>query len=100
MAWENTWRNTMAEMVLKLSRDPSSGRPVVVVELHSDADSLPFEHEESHRKIIENLIGRGLIGQGEDPELIISRADKKGNPLPPEGETTPASEPHKQAGGR
>jgi len=90
----------MAEMVLKLSRDPESGRPVVVVELHSDSDSLPFEHEDSHRKIIEELIGRGLIGSGEDPKLIISRADKKGNSLPVEGHTGSESdrETGKQAG--
>ena len=85
----------MAEMVLKLSRDPASGRPVVVVELHSDSDSLPFEHEDSHRKIIEEL-----IGSGEDPKLIISRADKKGNSLPVEGHTGSESdrETGKQAG--
>ena len=72
----------MAEMVLKLSRDPASGRPLVVVELHSDADSLPFEHEEAHRKILEQLIGKGLIGVGEDAELVITRSDKAGNVLP------------------
>ena len=72
----------MAEMVLKLTRDPSSGKPLVVVELHSDADSLPFEHEEAHRKILEQLIGKGLIGAGEDTELVITRSDKAGNILP------------------
>ncbi|MCE2804773.1 MAG: hypothetical protein LW700_06115 [Gemmataceae bacterium] len=90
----------MAEMVLKLSRDPASGKPVVVVELHSDADSLPFEHEETHRKVIETLVGKGLISQGEDPTLVITRLDKKGQPLPESGEAPQTPEPARQAGGR
>ena len=86
----------MAEMVLKLSRDPASGKPVVVVELHSDADSLPFEHEETHRKVIEILIGKGLIAEGESPALVITRLDKKGQPLPESVEAPRSPEPVRQ----
>jgi len=86
----------MAEMVLKLTRDPSSGRPLVVVELHSDADSLPFEHEEAHRKILEQLIGRGLLEPGETAELVITRSDKAGNPIPTSTKEENIAQPNRQ----
>ena len=72
----------MAQMVLKLSRDPATGKPVVVVELHSDADSMPYEHEDSHRALIEQLIGRGLLGPDEDPQIVITRTANIAPPGP------------------
>lgn len=70
----------MAEMIIMLRRDPQTGKQNITVKLNSDADALPYEHEQMHRELVQKLVGRGL-----DPEdlgeLIIER----------EGTSEPAS---------
>jgi len=62
----------MAELTIILRRDPQSGKQNIVVKLDSDPDSLPIEHEQLHRRLIEKLVGKGI--KAEDlGEVIIER---------------------------
>jgi len=62
----------MAEMLIILRRDPQTGKQNIVVKLDSDPDSLPIEHEQLHKRLVEKLIGKGL--NPEDlGEVIIDR---------------------------
>ena len=84
----------MAEMIIMLRRDKTTGKQNIVVKLDSDPDALPIEHEQLHRKLVETLVGKGI--DAEDlGEIIIQRE--------PEGQSgtigTGDSEPQKQKTG-
>jgi hypothetical protein len=62
----------MAELTIILRRDPQSGKQNIVVKLDSDPDSLPIEHEQLHKKLVEKLVGQGI--KAEDlGEVVIER---------------------------
>ena len=83
----------MAEMIIMLRRDKSTGKQNIIVKLDSDPDSLPIEHEQLHRKLVETLVGKGI--DAEDlGEIIIQREPEQTGTI-----TTGESEPQKQKTG-
>ena len=50
----------MADLVLRLRVDPITGRREVVIDYSSDADALPIEHEEEHRRLAGKVVDGGL----------------------------------------
>jgi len=76
----------VAELVIRLRRDPQTGKQDIVITLHSDEDALPHEHEEQHRAIVEKIIGK--IGPDKAGKVIVEREPGK-EPTSPIGETTP-----------
>ena len=42
----------MAEMTIRLRIDPNTGKKDIIISLHSDADALPYEHEQQHRALV------------------------------------------------
>jgi len=77
----------MAEMIIMLRRDKVSGKQNIIVKLDSDPDALPMEHEQLHRKLVEQLVGKGI--DAEDlGEIVIER-----EPEQRAGEATPGAEP-------
>ncbi|QJW99319.1 hypothetical protein [Frigoriglobus tundricola] len=82
----------MAEMIIMLRRDPSTGKQNIIIKLDSEPDALPIEHEQMHRALAEKVLGRKLE---DNDEIIVER----------EGETQPAApvgkpnEPAKQKAG-
>lgn len=50
----------MAELILRLRVDPATGRREVVVDYASDADALPMEHEDEHRRLAGKIVEGGL----------------------------------------
>ncbi len=73
----------MAELILRLRVDPVTGRREVVVDYASDADALPIEHEEEHRRLAAAVVAGGLGAPG----LEVTRA-----PEPAAAATPPASD--------
>ncbi len=47
----------MAKLTIRLVQNPATGRREVDVAYESDADALPHEHEEDHRKLVEKIVG-------------------------------------------
>ena len=60
-----------------------TGKKDIHVELHSDDDAMPHEHEKDHRRIVEQLIGQGIIGAAEMGNVTIKRVP--GPPAPLKG---------------
>lgn len=60
----------MAQMTIMLRRDPSSGKQNIIVKLDSDADALPHEHEQMHRRLVQELTGLKPEDLG---EVIVER---------------------------
>jgi hypothetical protein len=77
----------MAELTIRLRRDPQSGKQDIVITLRSDEDALPHEHEQMHREMVEKLIGKENVGK-----VIVEREPGK-EPTSPIGESTPPERP-------
>ena len=78
----------MAELTIELRRDPETGKHDVVINLQSDADALPHEHEQMHRSMVERLIGKDKVGK-----VIVSRDTEKAPAAP----TPEAAQPEREA---
>jgi hypothetical protein len=64
----------MAEMIIMLRRDPTSGKQNIIIKLDSEPDALPIEHEQMHRRLVEKVIGLKPELTLEDfGELIVER---------------------------
>jgi hypothetical protein len=72
----------MAEMTIRLLRDPQSGKQNIIVKLRSDEDALPQEHEQLHRALVDKLINGGLLKAGEEGDLVIEREEETAAPAP------------------
>jgi hypothetical protein len=72
----------MAQMTIRLQIDPNTGKKDIIVGLHSDADALPHEHEEQHRKLVEKLIEGGIVKASELGQIIIERVEESKQPAP------------------
>jgi hypothetical protein len=68
----------MAQLTIRLRRDPDTGMPDIVVSLRSDEDALPQEHERQHKRLVESLIGGPLPDDGEG-RVVVER--EKGKPV-------------------
>lgn len=73
----------MAEMTIKLRIDPNTGKKDIIISLSSDADLLPHEHEEQHRKLVEKLIEGGVVKAGELGQIIVERVEEEKAPAAP-----------------
>ena len=81
----------MAEMTIHLRTDPATGKKYIIVDLHSDADALPHEHEQQHRTLVQKLIEGGLVKAEEIGQVIVEREQVAGVPSS-EAEPSPAAE--------
>ena len=87
----------MAQMTIRLQIDPNTGKKDILVSLESDADSLPHEHEEQHRKLVEKLIEGGIVKASELGRIIVERGDEEKAPASP---VTQPTEPERRQQGQ
>jgi hypothetical protein len=88
----------MAEMTITLRCDPATGKKNIVVTLHSGEDALPQEHEQLHRRLVDQLIHGGLVKATEVGQLIVEREEKEAQPAPPTNTGTEQRQPQKSHG--
>jgi len=85
------YNSGMAEMTIRLRCDHETGKRDIIIALESDADALPQEHEALHRRLVEKLIGSGLLTAEEAGKVIVEREERKGEAAAaPVGDPPPA----------
>jgi hypothetical protein len=72
----------MAEVTISLRRDPETGKQNIVIKLRSDDDALPHEHEQQHRAIVDKLLEKGIVKEGELGKVVIEREEEKAPAAP------------------
>ena len=72
----------MAEMTIQLRINPETGKKDIIVSLSSDEDSLPHEHEQKHRQLVDKLVEGGLLSAAEAGEVIIEREEEQQQAAP------------------
>ena len=73
----------MAEMTIRLRVNPETGKKDIVVNLRSDEDAMPHEHEQQHRQLVDKLIEGGVVSAGEVGNVVIEREDETATPNAP-----------------
>ena len=68
----------MAEVTIRLVIDPHSGKKNVIISYRSDEDALPVEHEEDHRRLVDQLIEGGAIKAADLGKIVVERESDTG----------------------
>jgi hypothetical protein len=89
----------MAEMTIRLRTDPATGKKDIIIDLHSDSDALPHEHEQQHRALVQRLIEGGLVKAEELGQVVVERERGVAEPAAAVSDTQ-AEERRAQAEGR
>jgi hypothetical protein len=63
----------MAELVIHLQIDPETGKKNLIIEYESDSDMLPHEHEEEHRRLIDQIVEGGMVKAEDLGKVVIKR---------------------------
>ncbi len=80
----------MPEMTITLRINPQTGKKDIVVTLDRDDDSLPHEHEQQHRQLVDKLLEGGMVKAAELGEIVVEREEESGTSAAPEA--SPAQE--------
>ena len=63
----------MSEIMIKLVYNLKSGKKDVFIDFVSDIDALPIEHERDHKRLVQDLLGRGVLTPDELGEVAVRR---------------------------
>jgi hypothetical protein len=63
----------VAELTIRLIVDAETGKKDILIGYHSDADALPIEHEDEHRRLVEKLVAGGLVKAEEIGKIKVER---------------------------
>ena len=88
----------MAEMTIRMTVDPATGKKNIVVSFRSEADALPHEHEQQHRALVDKLIQGGLLKASELGQITVEREEETPAPAVPVA-STPTPERQAKAQG-
>ena len=65
----------MADITIRLIYNLQTGKKDIYVDYESESDALPIEHEQGHRQVLADLLGKGVLTDGEVGELIVRRVE-------------------------
>ena len=66
----------MAEMTIQLKIDPATGKKDIIISLRGDDDSLPHEHEQRHKALVDKLIEGGVLKASEVGQVVVEREEE------------------------
>lgn len=63
----------VAELNIHLQIDPETGKKNLIIEYDADPDMLPLEHEDEHRRLVNEIVEGGLVKAEELGKVIVKR---------------------------
>ena len=78
----------MAQMTIQLKIDPATGKKDIIISLRGDDDSLPHEHEQRHKALVDKLIEGGVLQASEVGKIVVER-EEEGKVESPVSSATP-----------
>lgn len=89
----------MGEISIRFRMNAKTGKKDIVIDYRSDEDAMRHEHEKDHRRVVERLVGAGLLSAEEAGEVVVERAAPGLREASArEGRHPPEGEAHAQAG--
>ena len=66
----------MGEIYIKFSFNIETGEKEIIIEYEAEPDMTTVEHERKHRAIVEQLLGKGIIGKSELNRIKLKAISK------------------------
>jgi hypothetical protein len=66
----------VAEVTIRLVIDRATGKKDVVISYSTDADALPMEHEDEHKRLVDRLIEGGALSAADLGKIVVERVQK------------------------
>lgn len=63
----------MAEVTIRMVSNPKTGKRDIYIDYEGEDDSLPMEHENDHRDIVEQLLGQGVLDPDDIGQIKVGR---------------------------
>lgn len=63
----------MAEIQIRFRMNLKTGKKDILIDYEGDEDAMRHEHERDHKRIVQQLIGKGLIAEEEVGEVQVRR---------------------------
>jgi hypothetical protein len=63
----------LGQITIKLRANRETGKKDIVIEYESEEDMTGWEHEKRHKRILEDLVGQGVLEEGEFGEVVRVR---------------------------
>jgi hypothetical protein len=70
-----------AEIKIHLRFNKVSGKKDIIIEYDSEDDALPYEHEERHWELVEELVGKGILDPNDVGQLRVGKAGEEPAPV-------------------
>ena len=67
----------MGDITIRFRMNVETGKKDIVVEYEGDDDALPHEHERRHKEIVEQLLGKGVLGKDDTGNITVERLRAK-----------------------
>lgn len=81
----------MAEIQIRFRMNLKTGKKDILIDYEADEDAMRHEHERDHKRIVEQLIGQGLIAAEEVGEVQVGR-EAPGQATPEQRQEPPRQE--------
>lgn len=63
----------MANVTISLVWNAKTRKRDIIIDYQSDADALAIEHEQAHKKIVEQLLEDGVLASTQAGYVVLSR---------------------------
>lgn len=63
----------MADVTIRLVSNPKTGKRDIYIDYESEDDALPFEHEQDHQDVVEQLLGEGVLDPDDIGQIKVGR---------------------------
>ncbi len=63
----------MGQIEIRFRMNLKTGKKDLLIDFESDEDAMRHEHERDHRRVIERLVGQGVLQPDEVGEVVVQR---------------------------
>lgn len=81
-----------AEIKIHLRYNLETGKKDIIIEYDSEDDAMPYEHEQRHRQIVQQLIGQGLVDEEDVGNILVGRVENEKAPADQRREDAPVQQ--------
>lgn len=89
----------MAAITIKLRFNKRTGKKDIVIEYESEEDMTGWEHEKEHKRIVEELVGKGVLEDEDFGQVIRVKPGESVEEAAGEAEAMPEATPEAQPQG-
>lgn len=67
----------MGEIQIRFRMNMETGKKDILIEYDGDEDAMRHEHEREHRRIVETLVGKGVLREDEVGDVQVKRGNQE-----------------------